>query len=151
MPIIRGRAMNPHSFISGRALPIATWDRAMNLAPYSTVNQKNWLLAAMSSNDLALLEPMLKPVALKTRQVLERQTRRSSTAISSQADWPLSLPLAKIAIASKSASLVATASLGFRLFSGMTAHPMRPSFKLKALARASLRMICAKPCGKAHR
>ena len=43
----------------------------MNLAPYSTVNQKNWLLAAMSSNDLALLEPMLKPVALKTRQVLE--------------------------------------------------------------------------------
>ena len=43
----------------------------MNLAPYSTVNQKNWLLAAMSSNDLALLEPMLKPLALKTRQVLE--------------------------------------------------------------------------------
>jgi len=41
----------------------------MNLAPYSTVNQKNWLLAAMSSNDLALLDPMLKP--LKTRQVLE--------------------------------------------------------------------------------
>ena len=43
----------------------------MNLAPYSTVNQKNWLLAAMSSNDLALLEPMLKPVALKVKQVLE--------------------------------------------------------------------------------
>ena len=43
----------------------------MNLAPYSTVKQKNQLLAAMSSNDLALLEPMLKPVALKTRQVLE--------------------------------------------------------------------------------
>src|SRR4026208_67599 len=43
----------------------------MNLAPSSTVNQKNWLLAAMSSNDHALLEPMLEPVALKVKQVLE--------------------------------------------------------------------------------
>ena len=44
----------------------------MNLAAYSTVNQnKNWLLAAMSSNDLALLEPMLKPLALKVKLVLE--------------------------------------------------------------------------------
>jgi CRP-like cAMP-binding protein len=31
----------------------------------------NRLLAAMSSDDLALLEPMLEPLALKTRQVLE--------------------------------------------------------------------------------
>jgi CRP-like cAMP-binding protein len=47
----------------------------MHLAPYSTVIQKNWLLAAMSSNDLALLEPMLKPLALKVKQVLEPANR----------------------------------------------------------------------------
>ena len=43
----------------------------MDLAPYSTVKQKNQLLAAMSSNDLALLEPKLEPLALKVKQVLE--------------------------------------------------------------------------------
>ena len=43
----------------------------MNLTPSSTVKQKNRLLAAMSSDDLALLEPMLEPLALKTRQMLE--------------------------------------------------------------------------------
>jgi CRP-like cAMP-binding protein len=32
---------------------------------------RNGLLAAMSSNDLALLKPKLEPLALKTRQVLE--------------------------------------------------------------------------------
>jgi CRP-like cAMP-binding protein len=43
----------------------------MNLAPSSTVKQKNRLLAAMSSDDFALLEPMLKPLALNLRQMLE--------------------------------------------------------------------------------
>src|SRR4029078_4116196 len=43
----------------------------MNLAPSSTVKQRNRLLAALSSNDLALLEPMLKPLTLNLRQVLE--------------------------------------------------------------------------------
>ena len=43
----------------------------MNLAPSSTVKQKNRLLAAMSSDDFALLEPMLKPLTLNLRQVLE--------------------------------------------------------------------------------
>ena len=43
----------------------------MNLALSSTLKQKNRLLAAMSSDDFALLEPMLKPLALKTRQMLE--------------------------------------------------------------------------------
>jgi CRP-like cAMP-binding protein len=33
--------------------------------------EQNGLLAAMSSNDLALLKPKLEPVTLKTRQVLE--------------------------------------------------------------------------------
>jgi CRP-like cAMP-binding protein len=49
----------------------ATWERAMNLAPSSTVKQRNRLLAALSSDDFALLEPMLEPMALKTRQMLE--------------------------------------------------------------------------------
>jgi CRP-like cAMP-binding protein len=43
----------------------------MNLTPSSTVKQQNRLLAAMSSGDFALLERMLEPLALKTRQVLE--------------------------------------------------------------------------------
>ena len=43
----------------------------MNFAPSSTVKQKNRLLAAMSSDDFALLEPMLKPLALNLRQMLE--------------------------------------------------------------------------------
>ena len=81
----------------------------LNVAPSSTVKQRNHLLAALSSDDFALLEPMLKPLTLNLSKCLNRQTRRSSTTISSQADWPLSLPLAKLAIASKSASLVATA------------------------------------------
>ena len=43
----------------------------MNLAPSSTVKQRNRLLAALSSDDFALLEPMLEPLALNLRQVLE--------------------------------------------------------------------------------
>ena len=43
----------------------------MNLAPSSTVKQQNRLLAAMSPGDFALLKPMLEPLALKMRQMLE--------------------------------------------------------------------------------
>jgi CRP-like cAMP-binding protein len=44
----------------------------VNLAPSSTVKFKqNRLLAAMSSGDFGLLEPMLQPLTLKTKQVLE--------------------------------------------------------------------------------
>jgi CRP-like cAMP-binding protein len=43
----------------------------MNLAPSSTVKQQNRLLAAMSSGDFALLEPMLEPLTLEVRQMLE--------------------------------------------------------------------------------
>src|ERR1044071_2780181 len=52
--------------------PIITRERAVNLAPSSIVKFKqNRLLAAMSSDDFGLLEPMLEPLALKTKQVLE--------------------------------------------------------------------------------
>ena len=47
----------------------------MNLAPSSTVKQQNRLLAAMSPGDFALLKPMLEPLALKMRQVLEPANR----------------------------------------------------------------------------
>ena len=43
----------------------------LNFAPSSTVKQRNHLLAALSSDDFALLEPMLKPLTLNLRQVLE--------------------------------------------------------------------------------
>jgi CRP-like cAMP-binding protein len=43
----------------------------MKLAPSSTVKQRNRLLAALSSEDFALLEPGLEPLTLKTRQMLE--------------------------------------------------------------------------------
>jgi CRP-like cAMP-binding protein len=43
----------------------------MNLAPSSTVKQRNRLLAALSSEDFALLELRLEPLTLKTRHVLE--------------------------------------------------------------------------------
>jgi CRP-like cAMP-binding protein len=43
----------------------------MNLAPSSTVKQRNRLLAALSPEDFALLEPRLEPLTLKTRQMLE--------------------------------------------------------------------------------
>jgi CRP-like cAMP-binding protein len=52
--------------------PITARERAVNLAPSSTVKFKqNRLLAAMSSEDFGLLESMLEPLTLKTRQVLE--------------------------------------------------------------------------------
>ena len=43
----------------------------MNLAPSFTVNQQNRLLAAMSPGDFALLKPMLEPLTLEVRQMLE--------------------------------------------------------------------------------
>jgi CRP-like cAMP-binding protein len=52
--------------------PFTARERAVNLAPSSTVKFKqNRLLAAMSSEDFGLLESMLEPLTLKTRQVLE--------------------------------------------------------------------------------
>jgi CRP-like cAMP-binding protein len=43
----------------------------MNLAPSFTVKQQNRLLAAMSPGDFALLKPMLEPLTLEVRQMLE--------------------------------------------------------------------------------
>jgi CRP-like cAMP-binding protein len=43
----------------------------MNLAPSSTVKKQNKLLAALSSDDFALLEARLEPLTLKSKQMLE--------------------------------------------------------------------------------
>ena len=118
----------------------------MNLAPYSTVNQKNWLLAAMSSNDLALLEPMLKPVALKTRQVLEPANKAVKHG------YFITSGLASVIAIGKNSHRLEVGIIGCDGLTGLPVvlgndrSPNETFIQVEAL-----QIICAKPCGKAHR
>ena len=123
----------------------------MNLAPSSIVKQKNRLLAAMSSDDFALLEPMLKPLALNLRQMLEPANKPIKHNYFITSGLASVIAIGKTSHRLEVGIIGCDGMTGLPVVLGMTAHPMRPSFKLKALARASRRMVCAKPCEKAHR